>query len=274
MRSFSAGLAASLLAVMLIHGSAHLAIAEDSNAAAPATQPAAKWAASPTDHWPALLLKNQITVKGFLPWTGVSGFLMKLPGGQVVAVTTCRRLVQGVNLSNLKSSVTQWVMHPPNRLGPRVEIRALAMPPDQANKLNCVVLTTIPMYGWPSEVLVPSQTPTQVGQKVFMADVADTDHKAAQHIFKGIVRALNHPTPGLIAFQIQADVAPNSFSGGPILDEQGHVVGIGQTYYPEATHGSDIMAGGMQIITVMETIDLPAKPTAAPAHSEPNHDDN
>jgi hypothetical protein len=261
---------ATALTTLLSCAAANYAIADDSDTAAPATHPAAtKWASTPTDHWPLLLLKNQITIRKYLPWTGVTGFLMKLPSGQVVAVTTTHRLVQGIDYSNLKGSVALWVMHRPNGLGSRVQICAVAMPPDKPKQLNCAILTTIPMYGWPTEVLIPSDTPAEVGEIVFMADVADTDKQSTQHIFKGVVKALNHPSPGLIAFQIHADVDPKTFSGGPILDEQGHVVGIGQSWYPEPTRGSDIMVQGMQITTVMATVTLPP-PRSAPVQSSDN----
>ena len=228
------------------------------------TEPAAQpWAAKPSDQWPPLLLKNHITLKGFAPWQGVAAFLMKLPTGQVVGVTTRDELVQGVNLGDLKGSVAQWTLSPPTRASQTVVMRALAMPADSCQSMNCVMMTTSSSY--PVEVLIPSPTRAQVGQTVFLVGTSVDGSKPTQVVYEGTVVQLDHPTPGLIAFDYHAHVPPNSFSGSPVLDTQGHVIGIHQSYYPEHTSAETIVGQAFQITTVIAAVNLPPDPKAMAA---------
>lgn len=227
-----------------------------------ATQPAS-WVSRPFDQWPPMLLRNHITEKGMLPWDGQCGFLMKLPTGPIVGVTVVKTLVQGVDLNNLKGTVSTWTMHPITHATPQLILREPAIPAGKALAFDCVLMTTPRMANWPTEVLIPRAAPLQVGEKVYLVGVQEDDKKTAQTVYQGTLLALNHPTPGLIAFEFHAHVPPASMEGAPLLDEAGHVIGIKQTWYPESTAGDRIIGQAFQIAPVIETVNIPPEPAVA-----------
>lgn len=257
---------AGLIILLAVFGCLPLALGDeavDSSATtAPSTQPdAVAWISQPPEHWPQIVLRNEITEKKWLPWHGANGFLMKMPSGPIVAVS--EPWLEGINYKDFKHSVLAWSMNPPGQPDNSVNLGDLVMPPDKIQSMEVVMLTVGPIYPWPSEVLLPSSRPAEVGDTVYLVGALDHDDQTPQYVFKGKVRVLNHPTPGLIAFEFHAKVPPKSFPGAPILDANGHVVGVDLSYYPEATHGEKIMGAGFQITTAMGAANLPAQALAA-----------
>jgi hypothetical protein len=225
-----------------------------------ATQPAAEpWIAKPQAEWPQILLRNTITLKGFLPWTGTNGFLMRLPSGQVVAVTSPEGLVQGVNLHALKGKLA-WSMHPALHPQNQLNLRELALPADKAESLEVVLMTVPQISDWPALVLTPNPAPLLPGQKLYMLGISDDDPKATHPIYEGIYGGLDHHNPAFFGYQYHAHIHPDSITGGPILDEAGHVVGVQETWYPEVTSGDIIEGGGLLISAALAAVKLPSAP--------------
>lgn len=252
------------------------------SATAPSSQPAAtqpaSWVAKPFDKWPPMLLRNHFNLKGTLPVDGRCGFLIKLPTGPTVAVTI-PTLVNGLDPSDQAENASAWTMHPITHAIPQVILRQPAIPASKAHEFHCVLMTTVRMGNWPTEVLIPRVSPLETGMKVYLVGVQEDEKKTAQTVYEGTLLALDHPTPGLIAFEFQAHVPPDSMAGAPLLDEDGHVIGIKQGWYPESTAGDRIIGQGFQIMPVIETVNIPAEPavanrgnlSAAPTNSGGDH---
>ena len=77
----------------------------------------------------------------------------------------------------------------------------------------------------PATPLVPRNMPVAVGETVYLVGVPYTDAKSAQNVYKGVVTG--RPLPHYFTYEFSPAVKINGFSGAPIVDGRGLLVGHG-----------------------------------------------
>ena len=191
--------------------------------AAPTTAPAAPaWMAQPPAQWPQVLLEPDILFKDKTKLQGASGFLMRLPNKVVVGATARHVLGDQVNLETFDASFTSFSMHA-RAAGKKVGLRKLAIKPADAKELDAVLLTVTTPNTWPVEIRPARATPVEVGETVYLLAAPNDDH-SAQNVYKGVVRRREGDSGFAYDFQDHADY--RGFSGAPVLDAQGNIVGL------------------------------------------------
>ena len=221
------------------------------------------WAAKPTDQWPQILLENDFK-SATEQFGGASGFLMRLPTGQTVAVTARHVFGDTLDVAGLEKATTVWTMNPRGKTSPRVRLKHVAWDPAQLagpKPLDCVVMTTDEPTRWPAEVLTPRQTPPVVGETVYLLGVPYGD-KAAQHVYKGVVTA-GPGVESMFAYEIAGPLETKGFSGAPVLDANGLVLGIHHGKYDAQPGGGRISAAALDVTAVLSAARPPASAKVA-----------
>jgi S1-C subfamily serine protease len=192
--------------------------------AGPTTLPAAPaWMAQPTAQWPQVLLEPDILFKDKTKVQGASGFLMRLPNKVVVAATARHVIGEQVNLETFDASFTSFFMHAPAAAGKKVGLRKLVLKPGDAKALDAVLMTVTTPGNWPVEVRPARATPAAVGETVYLLAVPDDEH-SAQNVYKGVVQRREGDSG--FAYDFADHAEQRGFSGAPILDAQGNIVGM------------------------------------------------
>jgi hypothetical protein len=116
---------------------------------------------------------------------------------------------------------------------------------------------------WPAQPLPVRSDPVEVGETVYLFAVPRGD-PSPQHVYKGTV-TYTWPT-GEFAYQLSETPKSMGFSGAPIIDASGEVVGMHTTHFDNAPGKYQ----GLQISTILPLIQLPAD-TAAQTPKSPTN---
>lgn len=190
--------------------------------------PPEPWAASPHDQWPQIVLTNVATFKGHTPLNGASGFLIRSSTGVILAATARHLLGENggvepeVTLAELDSSFESWVMHP--RTKEEHFIRLLGSASLTASpRDNDWLLLRVEGTPTVAEPLRIRQNPVKVGERVHLVGVSYAEPTVAQKVYTGAVTARSGDR---FRYDITPHVDIRGFSGAPILDDAGSLVGV------------------------------------------------
>jgi hypothetical protein len=200
------------------------------------------WARLPFDRWPQLVLTNDAAFQGRTPLHGASGFLVRGPGG-AIHLATARHLI-GVNggvqpdvaIAELDRVLVHWNVFP--RTQPETSVDAAGVSSQRliATDSDWLLLkTTGAPVKEPSYPLTLRAKPVAVGERVFMVGCPYSELRCRQNVYQGVVTARAAGT--LFRFDIDPPVIVPGFSGAPILDEQGLVVGVVSIWFQPRTDG-------------------------------------
>ena len=222
-------------------------------AAAPADAdpPAASWAGKPPAEWPQLVLTNEAAFDGHTPLQGASAFLVRLPDGRV-AVGTAKHLIKepgGVKpplpLTDLDRVLTRWRVFPRARDAEAIDAKGLLETTNHEAAFDWLLLGLAdPTAKLPAEPLTPRPRPAEVGETVYLVGVPYSDTASAQNVYAGTVIA--RPRRNYFVYRFTPPVKINGFSGAPVVDAHGlllgHGVAMGDTGVPKQD-GLDVAFG-------------------------------
>jgi hypothetical protein len=266
----------SAFALILIQ----LALCAASSAAAPTSQPAADWARLPTDKWPQLVLTNDASFAGHSALHGASAFLVRMPDGEVL-VGTAKHLIKepgGVNppvaLTDLDQVLTHWKVFPRTMDDRGVEAKGVAERVNGEAQHDWLLLhlANASASNLPATPLIPRAEPVKVGEKVFLIGVPYSDKTSAQNVYKGVVTA--RPKANYFTYDFDPPVRIPGFSGAPIVDANGLLVGHGVSMQPKLKQkdGLEVEFGGEDASLALDLWrhrnDAPAARAADAVHLE------
>jgi hypothetical protein len=195
------------------------------------TLPPEAWAGQKPAQWPALALTHDTEFRGHTPLQGATAFLVELPDKRVVAATAKHLLGPdgGVEprlpLAEVKKALVHWSLHPRSKPQSSVAVTGIHGAPDNYPASDEWLLLDLdakePKY--PATPLKVRQKPLARGEKVFVVGVRYDNEKNTQEIFPG---KITDPGRGLIEGTLDAPANLEGFSGAPIVDADGHVVGL------------------------------------------------
>ncbi|HVJ92158.1 MAG TPA: serine protease, partial [Labilithrix sp.] len=183
---------------------------------------------------------------GHTPLEGASAFLIATGKGNVLAATA-KHLIHrqgGVNpeleIRDVDRSIKSWRLFPRTLPNHFVEV----------DKLGCdgldgdhdwLILSVRQAGALPSTPLRLRSSPVKVNEKVFLVGCPYDETDCRQNVYRGTVTQRWEHT---FRFDLDPPVDLRGFSGAPIVDDDGHVVGVMSIGFRPAQKGSKYLEGG------------------------------
>lgn len=220
----------------------------------PILPPAEPWAAKPPAEWPQLVLTNIASFKGHTPLEGASSFLVKGPTGTVYAATANHLLGPngGVNpwvyQGDLDRDLQSWQMYPRTKGKLTISIAGLGLQKPQSEASDWLLLKVKnDGKSLPSTPLALRPTPVKIGEEIFLAGVPYAQTNRAQNIYRG--RVTQRESPDWFRYDLETPVNIVGFSGAPLLDKNGLVVGVMTVWFEPKMNGENFKEAGGQDAT-------------------------
>ncbi len=211
-------------------------------------QPAAEWTASPTETWPQIVLTNRATFRGHSPLSGASAFLVQTSAGKVAAATGRHLLGSAggveppVELETLRSKLKSWEVFPRTRPTDTIVLgRPWATQP--VSPLGDWLLFEINSASWHGvQPLLPSRVAVTIGSPVHLIGCPYSERDCTQNVYSGVVTEVL--SDGRFRYTVSPAVDLRGFSGGPVVDARGHVVGIIKVWFQPLREGDLYVEAG------------------------------
>jgi hypothetical protein len=225
------------------------------------------WMAKQPSEWPQMVLTNETEFRGHTGLSGASSFLVSDERMGVIAATAAHLLGRNggvepeIKPPNLNRSLVQWKMFPRTVEDSAVEIASLAAPTVPVEENDWLFLKLKPSTRLlPAAPLRLREEPVKVGETVHLVGVSYDEPAVKQKVYTG--KVLERHFGDYFRFEISPSVKIEGFSGAPILDENGMVVGVmSLVFEPRVKDGKVIEAGGQDAATAIAII---RKQDAAP----------
>ena len=231
----------------------------NSKDASPSSEP---WATLPHEQWPQLVLTNAAKFKGHSPLNGASGFLIRSEPGKILAATARHLLGENggvepeVTLADLDASFDSWVMYP--RTLPNHAINLLGSASlTNGPKNNDWVLLRVDGESAHVTPLRIRRDPVKVGERVHLVGVSYSEPNVVQKVYSGVVTARS--SGDRFRYDISPHVAIRGFSGAPVLDDSGLLVGVMTVWFHPRMDGElwteaggEDAAGALAIMKIIE----------------------
>ena len=196
------------------------------------------WAKKPVKEWPQFVLTNEASFKGHTSLKGASAFLMLMSDNDVLLVTA-RHLIGAeggveppVALGDFDKSLSKWEAFPRTRPDARVVVTGLAMADREGARHDWLLLfLKDPKGKLPATPLRPRVKKANIGDVAYLIGVPYSDPKSAQNVYKG--KVTGRPGKNYFAMEFEPAVKLAGFSGAPVVDEHGYLLGM-MTTSPES----------------------------------------
>lgn len=223
----------------------------------PTDQPAEPWIKTPAA-WPQLVLTNDVRFRDGREMPGASSFLVKAEGETLLA--TALHLVgpaggvePAVPLSQLDSKLSIWAAFVRTRPRPYVIGRRIAMTAvDDGRANDWLLLHLDPAERLPATPLTLRTTPVKVGEEVWLVGCEYRDQACKQTTIRGRVSGR---MGSKFRYDLEHPVILAGFSGAPVLDARGLVVGLMSVWFDTYDIGEQqLEAGGADASSVLSLI--------------------
>ena len=223
------------------------------------------WMSSDTNEWPQIVLTNKADFNGHSSLNGASGFLAQNSRGEIFYATAAHLL--GVNggvqpeltESKLDSVLVSWVAYPRTRNESTLLITGVAGTPSNDPDNDWALLKVEQSNtDLPAKPLRLRRKQVRIGETVHLIGVPYSEPNETQNVYSGVVTARGYGDR--FRFNIDPPVDIRGFSGAPIVDESGLVVGVMTVWFDPKMNGSNFLeAGGEDAASIFKRIES-AKP--------------
>lgn len=207
---------------------------------------------------PISVVTHRASFYGHTPLEGASGFVLTC--GSEFVLATARHLIMpagGVHppiaLGALERVLERWQFHPRTRPSEFGDATALRFDGHRQGNGDWLLLTTSDR-----DVVVPLQlrtTPVEVGEAIQLLGCPYADSSCQQNIYRG--KVLGYDNERLFRYSLDPAVDLRGFSGSPILDADGLVVGIMSLWFPRIRVAGRDTVGGAESAMVLADICAP-----------------
>jgi hypothetical protein len=219
------------------------------------------WCSSPPEKWPQIVMTNSTEFKGHTPLRGASSFLIRTESGNVLAATARHLLGEngGVEpalpVAELDSKLGFWHMHPRTLPKQRVRIAGSATRADSGKSNDWLLLKLVEGEVPAVAPLKIRPEPVKVGDQVFLIGVSYAEPDATQKVYSG--RVTERGFGDRFRYTITPHVDISGFSGAPIVDEKGLLVGVMTVWFRPKMNGELFTEAGGEdarsALSVMKT---------------------
>ncbi|MEK7952545.1 S1 family peptidase [Luteolibacter soli] len=218
------------------------------------------WATLPTSQWPQLVLTNSAKFKGHSALQGASSFLLRASGDRTIAATARHLLgpnggvTPTISPDRLDSVLDSWVMYPRTKPQDFMTIAAHGIAPPSGKASDWLLLeiknNSKPL---PAAPLTLRPTPVSVGEEVFLVGVPYSETDRMQNVYRA--KVTHRAAPDWFRYRLETPVDIRGFSGAPILDKNGWVVGVMTVWFEPQMDGDKFLeAGGQDAASVAEVV--------------------
>jgi hypothetical protein len=206
------------------------------------------WISKPKTEWPQIVLTNHAEFNGHSSLHGASGFLIQTKKELVLAATAAHlvRSAGGVEpdiaVDQLTSKIKSWKMFPRTMPNDSIEITSLGVPGLDDENLDWLVLAIKQVDPLPAYPLRLRQDPVRVGETVFLIGCPYSEPDCKQNVYTGTITERAYGDR--FRYDLDPTVDLRGFSGAPIIDKQGYVVGIMTVWFEPKMSGDNFLEGG------------------------------
>ncbi|WP_437592081.1 S1 family peptidase [Sorangium sp. So ce1000] len=226
----------------------------------PPPPPAEPWASRPPREWPQLVLTNRAEFQGSTPLQGASAFLVKTQDGRTLAATAKHLLGSNggvkpaVSVAAFDGAIQSWRLFPrtlPHQLAEAGKVGADGL---DDPRLDWLILTLKdtgnPLPATPMRL---RQTPVDVGEVVYLVGCPYDEVACKQNVYVGKITARS-------GHRFRCDIDPpvdlHGFSGAPVVDRAGHVVGVMTVGFEARMQGEKFLeAGGEDAASIYRSVE-------------------
>jgi len=211
--------------------------------------PAEPWMAQPAAQWPQFVLTNEAKFKGSTALEGASAFLVQARSGKVFAATARHLLGENggvepaVPRSKLDGLLEKWTLFPRTARTQIVEVAPFPMSLPEKSQDDWLLLSVKNTAAeLPATPLKLRRKPVAIGERVHLIGVAYAEPTVRQKVYTGKVTQRGYGTS--FRYDIDPPVNIQGFSGAPIVDDAGYVVGVMTVWFKAKMQGEKYLEAG------------------------------
>lgn len=215
------------------------------------------WIHAAPKQWPQIVLTHDARFRGgHSPLKGASAFLLRTPDGRVLAATARHLLGEAggvqpeIYLQDLDQVLESWRLHPRTRSAPAIAVKGLALPGLDRPDLDWLLLaptSTAAPAG--IEALQVRLRPVEVGETVHMIGCPYAAARCVQQVYSG--RVVERLAGNMFRYEFKPHVNLSGFSGAPVIDNQGHLVGVMTvSFTPRALFDKHVEGGAQDVAAI------------------------
>ena len=219
--------------------------------------PAEPWAAQAPQTWPQIVLTNDAEFRGHTPLQGASSFLLDASNGTTWAATALHLIGESggvqpeINVNELDQKISTWRMYPRTLPESYLEIDKVAVGGlGQAGDdwlLLAIKASNRPLPATPLKLRTQA---VQVGEKVYLIGCPYEEEACKQNVYTGTVVGRGYVE--FFRYELETPVDIRGFSGAPIVDKHGHLVGVMTVWFEPRMKGNQYLeAGGQDAASIL-----------------------
>lgn len=207
------------------------------------------WMNKPPKDWPQIVLTNEATFKEHSGLKGASCFLVETPRAAIMLATALHLIGEAggvdppIPADKLDSVLVSWKAH--RRTEPDRGIEAanvVAAGPEKGN-IDWLVLSIKKSASLPATPLKVRSAPVEIGEKVFLIGCPYIEPNCKQNVYEG--KVTKRAYGNAFQYTLEPYVDLRGFSGAPIIDAKGYVVGVMTIWFNRVMNeGKDTLGGG------------------------------
>jgi len=188
------------------------------------------WVSKNSTTWPQIVLTNEGTFRGHTSMDGASSFLIKANDGRIFAVTAKHLLGEDGGVeprivpSDFNNVLKSWRLSPRTKPKSFIEVEKLVAFNESQHE-DWLLFSVKQTKDLPAQPLRVREAAVEHDETVYLLGVPYKDTTSSQKVYKGRVTSYNIPLP-FFRFDFSPSVDLSGFSGAPVIDEKGHLVGI------------------------------------------------
>lgn len=217
-----------------------------------------EWIGKAFSEWPQILLTNEAYFDGHTSLFGASSFIIETEKGTLYLATAKHLLgaAGGVEpplgVNDFNTVIDSWYIYPRTDLDSYISLSKVSVKGLDNPEFDWLILDipSLENDNLPAYPLKIRKKPITVGEKVYLIGVPYSEPDKSQNLYKGVVNQRYYNDR--FRFTISPLVDLTGFSGAPILDEKGFIVGILTTGYVSNTDENLYSeAGGEDIVSIL-----------------------
>jgi len=195
----------------------------------PVIKPAVEtWVSQKPETWPQIVLTNDATFEGHTGLEGASSFLIQARDGRIFAVTAKHLLGEAggvspeVSVSEFNKVLKSWKLSPRTKEDSFVEVDKLVAA-GKEKEADWLIFSLKSTSNLPSRPLKVRGSPVTDEEQLYLLGCPYSKPKCRQNVHSGHVLKLYEQE---IHFDFTPTPSLSGFSGAPVIDGNGHLVGI------------------------------------------------